>query len=96
MPSFLCDDPYNAELLDDDSDSESESEDTPVLITTRTSNLERLEIDALVDLANPKLIARYNESSRPVAVPQPPKPAESRTRTAEWTDENWAARDLDF
>ena len=95
-PSFLCDDPYNTELLDDDSDSESELEDTPVPIVTRTSNLERLEIDALVDLANPKLVARYNESSQPVAATQPPKPAQSRTRTAEWTNENWAARDLDF
>ena len=95
-PSFLCDDPYNTELLDDDSDSESELEDTPVPIVTRTSNLERLEIDALVDLANPKLVARYNESSQPVAATQLLKPAQSRTRTAEWTNENWAARDLDF
>ena len=63
---------------------------------THTSNLEWLEIDALVDLANPKLVTRYNESSQPVAVTQPPKPAQSHTWTAKWTNENWAARDLDF
>ena len=95
-PSPISDDPYNTELLDDDSDSESELEDTPVPIVTRTSNLERLEIDALVDLANPKLVAHYNESSQPVAVTQPLKPAQSHTWTAEWTNENWAARDLNF
>ena len=76
------------ELLDDDSDSESELEDSLVPIVTHTSNHEWLKIDALIDLANPKLVTCYNKSSQPVAVPQLSKPAQSCTWTAKWTNEN--------
>lgn len=51
--SFICTDPYGLE--DDD---ESEAEDCEPTIT-RGSQVERLEIEKLIDLANPKLLARY-------------------------------------
>jgi hypothetical protein len=86
----------NTDLLDDDSDSESESEDTPAPIIICMSSLEWLKINALVDLANPKLVTCYNKLSQPAAAPQLPKPVWSHTQTVEWTNKNWAAQDLDF
>jgi len=54
--SFICTDPYGAQALEDD--DESEAEDCEPTIT-RGSQVERLEIEKLIDLANPKLLARY-------------------------------------
>lgn len=66
---FITSDPYGAESLEDD---ESEAEDLGPVIT-RGSQVERLEIEKLVDLANPRLLARYTESSSLESV-QPAKP----------------------
>lgn len=86
-------DPYGAAFLDDgDSDDEN---DTPVI--TRSGNIERLEIDSIINLAEPKLIARFDEpstSSAPKAstAKAPPKPSEK------WSAANsgWANKDFNF
>lgn len=87
-------DPYGAAFLEDgDSDDES---DTPVV--TRSSHIKRLEIDSIINLAEPKLIARFEEPSpassaaKAPAVQAPPKPSQK------WLAANadWATKDFDF
>jgi len=57
---FMPSDPYGAFALDDKEDGEdSEDEDLP---TITRSSIERLQIDDLVDLSAPKLLARFIES----------------------------------
>ena len=51
-PSFFVNDPYNAASLDDNEDEDDE----PPFITC-ASDVQMLEINKLVDLANSKLIA---------------------------------------
>jgi len=53
-PTFVFNDPYSTNLLDDDNDSEIE-DDEPMI--TRGSKVVRLEIENVVDLANKKLLA---------------------------------------
>src|SRR6267154_6338835 len=54
-PSFICDDPYSVVTLEDDDDNESDDEFT----ITCGSQVERLEIDKLIDLINSKLLAHF-------------------------------------
>jgi hypothetical protein len=92
-PTFICDDPYGMAKLDEDEDDEDDSQ--PII--TRGLNVERLEIDKLVDLANPKLVARYSEalkskgSALPVVTVTPPTAI-----TDKWSDENWVEEEADF
>jgi len=58
-------------------------------IVTHRSQVERPEIEKLIDLANTKLLARYTESFRltqPVKPAQPPRAAVSL----------WSAKGADF
>jgi hypothetical protein len=89
--SFICADPYGTQDLNDD---ESEAEDSEPIIT-RGSQVERLKIEKLVDLANAKLLVRYTEPSR---LTQPEKSATQPPRAAAspWSDDNWSAKDANF
>ena len=91
-PTDTLNDPYGAELLDDDDD------EAPVHIF-RSGMLERLDIDKLVNLAEPKLITRFSPSERPVltwkspSTQPPPKPV-----AEEWSAANsqWATKPFSF
>ena len=90
-PSFICDDPYGTAMLDEDEDADHK----PTI--THGLEVKRLEIEKLVDLANPKLVARYSgavesKGSAPPAV----KVAPSTAVTDKWSDENWVAEEADF
>ena len=63
-PTDTLDDPYRAELLDDD-DKSSEDDEAPVNVF-RSGVLECLDIDKVVNMAEPKLIARFSTSEWPV------------------------------
>lgn len=52
---FIHDDPYGATALEEDNGSDSDDE--PIIM--RGSQVERLKIDRLIDLANSKLLARF-------------------------------------
>jgi hypothetical protein len=92
-PTFMFDDPYGANLLDEDNDSETDNE--PII--TRGFHVERLEIENVVDLANKKLLARYDDALQPKNATQPAKPARKETvPSKQWLEENWAAKAADF
>lgn len=87
-------DPYSAAFLEDgDSDDEF---DTPVI--TRSGNIMHLEIDSIFNLAEPKLIARFDEPSptlsalKAPAVRAPPKPLQKWSPASS----DWATKDFDF
>jgi hypothetical protein len=86
---FMLSDPYGAQALDDEEDDEdSEDEDSPTI--TRTS-IERLQIDDLVDLSTPKLLARFIES--PVSNNSTSKHAPlTNSAPSKWSDKDskWA------
>ena len=91
-PSFICDDPYGAAALEDDDESDDEA------VITRRSQIERLEIDKLIDLTNSKLLARF---ATVVPVPlattaQPAKSTRQKDKAPAWSDENWASKAADF
>ena len=84
-------------------DEGDDDESSPITFI-RGVNLERLAIEAFVDLANPKLIARFQDSEFPTSAPgsakgkgkaddsQPP-------RSSKWSEEDakWALNgDLDW
>ena len=93
-------DPYGAEFLEDDEDDTVD--DTPVI--TRSSGFERLEleIDTIINLAEPKHIARFNECSSATSLIKGKAPAKQVSqRTSEsqkWsvTNTNWAKDDFNF
>lgn len=97
-PSFIRDDPYGAVALedgDDDDDDDGELDDEPVI--TRGSQVERLEIDKLVDLANSKLMARFATTPAPLAATtQLAKTTRQKEKVPAWSDENWASKAADF
>jgi hypothetical protein len=94
-PSFFVNDPYNAAALDADEEDEEEDDEPMVM---RGSDVERLEIDELIDLANSKLIARYSDSSEKASSREPAVAARpsSTVPATPWTEDNWAAKDADF
>jgi hypothetical protein len=90
----MFDDPYGANLLDDDDDSET-GDDEPTI--TQGSQVERLEIENVVNLASKKLLARYNNALEPKTAAQPAKTTCKETVSSEqWSEENWAAKAADF
>jgi hypothetical protein len=92
--TFMLDDPYGANLLDEDDDSETE-DDEPTI--TRGSQIERLEIENVVDLANKKLLARYDNALEPKDAVQPAKSTRKETVPGkQWSEENWAAKAAEF
>jgi hypothetical protein len=72
----MFNDPYGANLLDDDDDSETE-DDEPTI--TQGSKVERLEIENVVNLASKKLLARYNNALEPKTAAQPAKTTRKET-----------------
>jgi hypothetical protein len=66
----MFDDPYGANLLDEDNDSETDNK--PHII--RGFQVERLEIENVVNLANTKLSARYDDALELKNATQPAKP----------------------
>jgi hypothetical protein len=93
-PSFFVNDPYNVAALDKEEEFEEE-DDEPI---TRGSDVDRQEIDEIVDLANSKLVARYSDASEKASSHQPAVAAlpSSNLCATPWTEENWAAKDADF
>jgi hypothetical protein len=91
-PSFFVNDPYNAAALDEDEDEDDE------LTITRGSEVDRLEIDELIDLANSKLVARYSDALANTSSHQPAVAAQpsSNVPATPWTEDIWAAKDADF
>lgn len=91
------DDIYGARFLDeDDNDDENASEPTVNII--RSGQLGRLAIDQLVNLAEPKLIARFNPSrSDPIRKAPSAQPA-PRSTQEEWSAANsqWATKSFTF
>jgi hypothetical protein len=71
----MFDDPYGANLLDEDNDSETD--DKPTI--TRGFQVERLDIKNVVDLANKKLLACYDDALEPKNAMQPAKPTRKET-----------------
>ena len=81
---------------------EGDEDESPPITFVRGTNLERLAIEAFVDLANPKLITRFQDSSAASAPSakskandsQPPKATSSK-----WSEEDaqWASKgELDW
>lgn len=93
-PTFFCMDPYGAQALEDDAESEEEGSEPTIIM--RGSQVERLEIEKLIDLANPKLLAHYKTPLQPATSTQPAKPAQAPSVATLWSDENWAADEADF
>jgi len=88
-PLFICDDPYGAVALKDDDDDEP--------IITCGSQVERLEIDKLVDLTNSKLLAHFATTVlAPLGTAQLTKSAQQKEKAPAWSDENWASKAADF
>jgi len=89
---FFVNDPYNAAALDEDEDEDDE------LTITRGSEVDRLEIDELIDLANSKLVARYSDALANTSSHQPAVAAQpsSNVPATPWTEDIWAAKDADF
>jgi hypothetical protein len=93
-PSFICDNPYGTAALEDNDGDESDDE--PVI--THGSQVERLEIDKLIDLANSKLLAHF-ATAVPVPLTTTAQPARStrqKEKAPAWSDENWASKAADF
>ena len=92
--SILETDPYGAAFLEDD-DREDDEDDTPVI--TRSSSLERLEIDSIINLAEPKLIARFNERSSASIKGKAPATQVSQKTSQKWSaaNANWATTGRD-
>ena len=92
--SIVDTDPYGAAFLEDD---ESEDDDTPVI--TRSGALNRLEIDSIINLAEPKLIARFKEHPSASLITKAPATQVSQKTSQKWfaVNTNWAAKDdFDF
>jgi len=87
-------DPYNAAALDKDEEDEEE-DDEPMI--TRGFDVDRLEIDELVDLANSKLVAQYSDALEKASSHQPAVAAQPSSNIPEtpWTEDNWAVKDAD-
>jgi hypothetical protein len=84
-----------AALEDDNGD---ESDDEPVITCACGSQVKRLEIDKLIDLANSKLLACFATA---VLVPltttaQPAKSTWQQEKAPTWSDENLASKAADF
>ena len=93
--SIVDTDPYGAAFLEDD---ECEDEDD-TLVITRSGALERLEIDSIINLAEPKLIARFNECLSASLTTKAPTTQVSQKTSQKWSaaTTNWAASDdFDF
>jgi hypothetical protein len=93
--SILENDPYVVAFLEDD---ECEGEDDTSVIN-RSSALEHLEIDSTINLAEPKLIARFNEHLSSSIKSKEPASQVSQKTSQKWlaTNTNWAASDdFDF
>jgi hypothetical protein len=80
-------DPYGAAFLEDD---ECEDEDD-TLVITRSDALECLEIDSIITLAKPKLIAHFNECSSASLTATAPA-----TQVSQKTLQKWSAASDDF
>ena len=89
-------DPYGAEFLEDDEDNTVDN--TPVI--TRSSGLEHLKIDTIINLAEPKLIAHFNECSSATSLIKGKALAKqvSQRTSQKWlvTNTNWAKDDFNF
>ena len=72
----MFNDPYGANLLDDDDNLETE-DDEPTI--TRGSQVERPEIENVVDLASKKLLARYSSAMELKTAAQPVKTTHKKT-----------------
>jgi hypothetical protein len=94
-PTFICDDPYGTAKLEEDEDEDDEDDSQPII--TRGLDVERLEIDKLVDLANPKLVACYSGGLKSKGSPLPVVNVTPPTAvTDKWSDENWVAEEANF
>jgi hypothetical protein len=89
--SIVDTDPYGAAFLEDD---ECEDEDD-TLVITRSGALDRLEIDSIINLAEPKLIARFDERSSASLTTKAPATQVSQKTSQKWSaaNTNWAASD---
>jgi uncharacterized protein YajQ (UPF0234 family) len=59
--------------------------------------VQRLEIENVVDLANKKLMARYDDALKRKNAMQPAKPARKEmVPSKQWLEENWAVNAADF
>ena len=99
--SIIETDPYGATLLKDD-EFEDDNDNvtlplTPGPVITRSSALERLEIDSIINLAEPKLIARFNERSSASIKSKAPAThiSQKTSESQKWSaaNTNWAASD---
>ena len=90
---FICDDPYGAVALEDDDNDKSDDE--PII--TLGSQVERLKVDKLVDLANSKLLAHFATTvPAPLGTAQLMKSARQKEKAPAWSDENWASKATNF
>lgn len=92
-PEFLIANPYGIQALDAEENDE-DSEDGPIII--RNSQLERLEIENLIDLRNTKLQARYTDDSPSQMTRPVPRAQSIPTAPCTFTDEDWTKDDIDF
>jgi hypothetical protein len=104
-PDPACDDsnvetdPYGAAFFEDD-ECEDDDDMLAAPIITRSGTLERLEIDSIINLAEPKLIARFNDqSSTSIKGKSATKLEVSQKNSQKWSasNTNWATSDdFDF
>jgi hypothetical protein len=94
----IAEEMYGAAVFDEGDDDES----SPITFI-RGVNLERLAIEAFVDLANPKLIVRFQDTETPTtseyAKGKQNDTQPSKAKSSEWSaeDAKWASNgDLDW
>jgi hypothetical protein len=84
-------DPYGAAFLEDDECEDEDDSEAPVI--TRSIVLERLKIDLIINLAKPKLIARFNDHSSASISAKAPASKVLQKSSQKWSAAsiNWAA-----
>jgi hypothetical protein len=81
---------------------EGDDDESSLITFIRGDNLERLAIEAFVDLANPKLIVRFQDSEFPAATSAPGSAkgkANEKARSSKWSEEDaqWVSKgDFDW
>jgi hypothetical protein len=92
-------DPYGAAFFEDD-ECEDDDDMLAAPIITRSGTLEHLEIDSIINLAEPILIARFNDqSSTSIKGKSATKIEVSQKNSQKWSasNTNWATSDdFDF
>ena len=86
-------DPYGAGFLEGDECEDEDDTVTPVI--SRSGTLKRLKIDSIINLAEPKLIAHFNEHPTALIKGKAKETQVSQKTSQKWSavNTNWATND---